>query len=76
MLNLAKMYIKEGTLTEKSNNDATHIAIATIAGVSAVFTWNFKHMFNFIKIQQYNIINLREGYRNINIYSPTQITKE
>jgi predicted nucleic acid-binding protein len=65
MLELAKMYIKEGALTQKSINDARHIAIATIAGASAIITWNFKHMANFIKIQQYNAINLREGYRMI-----------
>jgi predicted nucleic acid-binding protein len=67
MLDLAKMHIKEGALTQKSINDARHIAIATIAGASAIITWNFKHMANFIKIQQYNAINLREGYRMIRV---------
>jgi hypothetical protein len=75
MSNLARMYTKAGALTEKSANDALHIAIATISGASAVISWNFKHMANFIKIQQYNIINLQEGYRMINIYSPMQITE-
>jgi predicted nucleic acid-binding protein len=75
MLELARMYTKMGALTEKSADDALHIAIATISGASAVISWNFKHMSNFTKIQQYNTINLQEGYRMINIYSPMQITE-
>jgi predicted nucleic acid-binding protein len=69
MSTLAEMYIKEGALTKKSSNDAEHIAIATIARATAIISWNFKHMANFIKIQQYNTINLREGYRLINIHT-------
>ncbi|OJW68888.1 MAG: hypothetical protein BGO68_03840 [Candidatus Amoebophilus sp. 36-38] len=73
MLELAALYIKEGALTEKSLNDTQHIAIATISGVSAIISWNFKHMANFMKIRQYNSINLREGYRMINIHTPREI---
>jgi hypothetical protein len=73
MLQLADLYIKEGALTEKSINDARHIAIATISGVSAIISWNFKHMANFMKIQQYNSINLQEGYRMISIHTPMEI---
>jgi predicted nucleic acid-binding protein len=73
MIDLARTYMKVGTLTEKSANDALHIAVAIIAGASAIITWNFKHMANFIKIQQYNAINLQEGYRMINIHSPMEI---
>jgi predicted nucleic acid-binding protein len=73
MLYLAGMYIKAGALTEKSANDALHIAVATISGATAIISWNFKHMANFIKVQQYNTVNLQEGYRMINIHSPLQI---
>lgn len=73
MVDLARMYMQVGTLTEKSFNDALHIAIATIAGTSAVISWNFKHMANFIRIQPYNAINLQAGYRMINIHSPMEI---
>ncbi len=70
---LAEMYIKEGALTEKSINDARHIAISTISGVSAIVSWNFKHMVNFIRIRQYDAINLRQGYGTIRIHTPTEI---
>ncbi|MEM7174210.1 MAG: PIN domain protein [Bacteroidota bacterium] len=69
---LAELYIKEGTLRPQDINDAEHIAIATVASASALISWNFKHMVNFFKIKQYNAINLREGYRMINIHSPKE----
>jgi predicted nucleic acid-binding protein len=41
---LSRVYLREGALTEKSADDALHIAIATLSGASAVVSWNFKHM--------------------------------
>lgn len=72
-LELAELYIQEGALGEKSVDDARHIALATVEGVSALISWNFKHMVNFLKIRQYNSINLREGYRTISIHTPREI---
>ena len=54
-------------------NDAQHIAIATGEGASVLVSWNFKHVVNFLKIRQYNSINLREGYRMISIHTPREI---
>ena len=34
--------------------DAEHIAAATVAGVSVLSSWNFRHMVNFWRIQRYN----------------------
>jgi predicted nucleic acid-binding protein len=73
MIELAGIYIKEGALTKKSINDARHIAIATISGASAIVSWNFKHMVNFIRIRQYDAINLLQGYGTIRIHTPIEI---
>jgi len=70
---LAKRYIEEGALAKKCENDARHIALASIYGVNALISWNFKHMVNFTRLQQYNSINLRLGYRLIDIRSPKEI---
>ena len=43
-LNLAKLYIKEGALVEKSFNDAYHIAITTVERANVIVSWNFKHI--------------------------------
>jgi hypothetical protein len=76
MRRLSKVYLREGALTEKSSDDALHIAIATLSGVSAVVSWNFKHMANFMRIRQYNAINLKEGYGLINIHTPMEIVEK
>jgi predicted nucleic acid-binding protein len=70
---LAKRYIEEGALTKKCENDARHIALASIYVVNALVSWNFKHMVNFVRLQQYNAINLSLGYRPIDIRSPKEI---
>ena len=72
---LAKMYVEEGALGKKSLNDAYHIAIATVARTQVIVSCNFRHMVNFLKVKQYNSINLREGYGIIDIYSPSDIVR-
>ena len=74
MTELAELYIEEGALTKKSINDAQHIAIATIAEVNALVSWNFKHMVNFMRIKQYDDINSRKGYNTLRIDTPILIT--
>ena len=59
---LANRYIEAGALTEKSLQDAEHIAAATVAGVSVLSSWNFRHMVNFWRIQRYSEVNLQWGY--------------
>lgn len=75
-LELASKYIQEGALTEKSETDAQHIAIATILKVDTLISWNFRHMVNFFKIRQYNSINLKYGYSTIDIRTPKEIIYE
>ena len=70
---LARNYIEEGALSEQCEEDARHIALASVYGVNALVSWNFKHMVNFIRIQKYNYINLKLGYRSIDIRSPKEI---
>lgn len=71
---LARNYIEEGALTKKCEEDARHIALTSIHGeIHALVSWNFKHMVNFIRLQQYNYINLKLGYKSIDIRSPKEI---
>jgi predicted nucleic acid-binding protein len=70
---LAKNYIQEGALTQKCEEDARHIALASIyGGINALVSWNFKHMVNFIRIQQYNYINIKLNYKSIDIRTPKE----
>ena len=70
---LAETYIHEGALTNKSFGDALHIALATLNHVDVLASWNFKHIVNLNRIRLYNSINMRLGYRLIEIRSPREI---
>ena len=70
---LAETYINEGALTTKSFNDALHIALATIYNADVLASWNFKHIVNLARIRLYNSINLKLGYRMIEIRTPREI---
>lgn len=51
-----------------------HIALATIAGVDALVSWNFKHIVRLEKIRLFNVVNIESGYRVLNIRSPREVT--
>ncbi len=72
-ITLAETYINEGALTNKSYNDALHIALATLNNADVLASWNFKHIVNLDRIRLYNSINLRLGYRMIEIRTPREI---
>lgn len=72
-IQLAETYIQEGALTNKSYNDALHIALATLNNSGVLASWNFKHIVNLDRIRLYNSINLRLGYRVIEIRTPREI---
>ncbi|MFC1582372.1 PIN domain protein [Planctomycetota bacterium] len=74
-LDLAASYVKHGILSENFQDDARHIALATVAGADLVASWNFKHIVHFEKIQRFNAVNIEMGYKPIAIYSPREVTK-
>ncbi|MEP6645981.1 MAG: PIN domain protein [Saprospiraceae bacterium] len=75
VIELADRYISEGALTNKSYNDALHIALATINNCDVLASWNFKHIVNLERIRLYNSINFRHGYKMIEIRTPREILK-
>ena len=75
VINLAETYITEGALTSKSYNDALHIALATLNNSDVLASWNFKHIVNLNRIRLYNSINLKLGYRILEIRTPREILK-
>jgi len=56
---LAQAYVKERIVTAKWKADTEHIAVATIAQVDLLVSWNFKHIVNFDRIRLYNAVNLK-----------------
>ncbi|MEO6720655.1 MAG: PIN domain-containing protein [Ferruginibacter sp.] len=74
--NLAQTYITEKALGKSSENDAYHIAIASVNRLDCLISWNFKHIVNFDKIKLFHSINIRSGYPTIDIRSPLEFLKD
>ena len=75
-IELAETYLSRGILSKNYRNDARHIAMATVAGVDVLVSWNFRHVVHFDKIQRFNAVNLEKSYKPIAIYSPREVTTD
>jgi len=53
--------------------DAQHIAVATVARVDVLVSWNFRHIVNLDRIDGFNAVNLRGGYPLREIRSPREV---
>ena len=70
---LAEAYLAAGVLPTRMRADAQHIAMATVARVDVLVSWNFKHVVNLQRIHGYNSVNLRRGYPMIEIRTPREV---
>ena len=70
---LARRYLAEGILQANMLADAQHIAMATVANVDALVSWNFKHVVNLPRIHGYHGVNAKLGYPTIEIRSPREV---
>ena len=73
---LAKEYLKQAVLTEKSFVDCRHIALASVYECDYIVSWNFKHMANVQTMKKVQGVNILEGYKTIGIYPPTEFLYE
>ena len=73
VVNLADTYLAENVVGRTSRSDCFHIAMATINEVDILVSWNFKHIVNVKRIRGYNAVNMKLGYKIIDIRSPKEI---
>jgi predicted nucleic acid-binding protein len=73
---LAKAYVAAAVLPPKMWADAQHIAVATLAGVDVLVSWNFKHVVNLRRIHGYNEVNAELGYPSVEIRTPREVVNE
>lgn len=73
---LAERYVTEGVIGPKMMADALHIAVATLNGVDALVSWNFKHMVNFHRVRGYNAINVDQGHHPLEIRTPRRLQSD
>ncbi|MGI6337771.1 MAG: type II toxin-antitoxin system VapC family toxin [Bacteroidales bacterium] len=75
VVDLATEYIIERVVGQTSFADCLHIALATINRADFLVSWNFKHIVNIEKIKGYNSINIKKGYKQLEIRSPREFVK-
>jgi len=73
---LARRYLADGILKANMLADAQHIAMATVANVTALVSWNFRHVVNLPRIHGYHGVNVRLGYPTIEIRSPREVLSD
>lgn len=74
-VDLATQYINEKVVGQTSYADCLHIALATINHADFLVSWNFKHIVNIERIRGYNSINIKNGYKQLEIRSPREFEK-
>ncbi len=70
---LAEKYVSEGIVPEKYLTDALHIAIASVNDLDCIVSYNFKHIVKRKTVTMTEAVNLKEGYKRIGIFSPTEV---
>ena len=70
---LRQQYMAARIIAPSYEDDALHVAIATVSKADLVVSWNFKHMLHVEKIRAYNAVNLVQGYQPIDIRSPREV---
>lgn len=70
---LASNYIENKVVGKTSYADCLHIALATIHNATFLVSWNFKHIVNVQRIRGYNSINIKNGYKQLEIRSPRDL---
>jgi predicted nucleic acid-binding protein len=70
---LAALYIAAGIVSQKHLTDCKHVALAAVARVDVLVSWNCKHIVNHNRIDRYNAINKVLGYPKIEIQTPEEV---
>jgi len=74
-VSLVESYAARGVLGSRFYNDMLHIALATVADVDVLVSWNFRHIVRLDKIRLFNAINLEQGYKPLTIHSPREVIR-
>ncbi|MHA1489414.1 MAG: hypothetical protein ACTSRI_07145 [Promethearchaeota archaeon] len=73
VIELTQIYIDEGLIPEKFENDALLIALTSVYSLDILISWNFKHLVKRKTRIGVNLINLKNGYKPIEILAPPEL---
>lgn len=68
--------MSHGIVGPGSRSDALHVALATVARVDVMVSWNFKHIVNLDRIRLFNAVNLEQDYGLIEIRTPKEVLRD
>jgi hypothetical protein len=66
-------YIAARIVPVRYRDDLRHVAVATVARVDALVSWNFRHLVNVSTRRAVHAVNIRLGYPMIEIVSPEEV---
>ena len=72
-LTLQAAYLAAGIVSERSEDDALHVALATTSACRFLASWNFKHIVHIERAPRYNAVNTLHGFPPVDIHSPSEI---
>ncbi|MBW8003330.1 MAG: type II toxin-antitoxin system VapC family toxin [Planctomycetes bacterium] len=70
---MAKVYVEQLEISEKSIRDAIHIAVASVHNIDYLVTWNCAHIANAEVIKKFMKINTTSGIHTPIICTPEEL---
>jgi hypothetical protein len=70
---LQRAHLDAEVLGRASEDDALHVANATVSRADLIASWNFRHIVHFDKIRGCNAVDPREGCAMIAIHAPKEV---
>jgi len=70
---LVRLYMEERIVPSDVEDDARHVACATVLRVDALVSCNLAHLANEWSNKRFNGINLKEGYSAMTIRTPEEV---
>ena len=70
---LAGLYVSAFVIPPKYRLDGAHIAIALLAGLDCVLSFNFQHINKLKTKRMTENINFSEGYKGITVCTPMEV---
>ena len=72
---LQAAYLAAGIVSERSAEDALHVALATVHACPILVSWNYRHIVHVEKGPRYNAVNTLRGRPTVAIHSPAEVVR-
>ncbi|MBU0600067.1 type II toxin-antitoxin system VapC family toxin [bacterium] len=73
VIELVQIYLRNKVIPKAKEEDAYHIAVATLNEIDIIVSWNFDHLVNIKTRRRVNGVNILQGYKPIEIISPLEL---